>query len=183
MSRSRDLMTSLVVAGVAALVLAGCRDAQQNALPVEPARSDVAVRPEALLARRLACPIAEENSVRADIGPNGGTVALHGHSVHFPPGAVMMPVEVELTVPASQHVEVDITVNGEESFRLARPVLVTVSYDRCGAQAPAGGRMTAWHYDRATERLLEEMGGLDDPASRSVSFVTNHFSGWVLINN
>src|SRR5690606_42084232 len=114
--------------------------------------------------------------VRAGTGSMGGTLALHGHSVYFPPGAVMMPVEVELTVPASQHVEVDITVNGEESFRLARPVLVPVSYDRCGAQAPAGGRMTAWHYDRATARLLEELGGRDDPASRAVSCGTSHFA-------
>ena len=181
MSRSRDLMSSLVVAGVTALVLVGCRDVQENALPVEPPSAEIAVRPEALLARRLVCPITTENAVRAEIGPNGGTVALGGHSVHFPPGAVAEPVQVKLTVPASRHVEVDISVNGREHYRLARPVLVTMSYDRCGANLPAGGRMTVWHYDRSTERLLEQMGSLDDRASRSVSFVTNHFSGWVVI--
>src|SRR5690606_33141434 len=46
---------------------------------------------------------------------------------------------------------------------------------------PAGGRKTVWYYDRSTERLLEEMPTLDNPATRSVSFVTNHFSGWVII--
>jgi len=43
--------------------------------------------------------------------------------------------------------------------------------------------MTVWYYDRSGERLLEEMASLDDRASRSVSFLTNHFSGWVVINN
>jgi hypothetical protein len=181
-SRSRDLMTSLMVAaGVTAFVLVGCQDERENASPVEPVQADLAVSPQALLARRLACPSGEERSVRAEIGPNGGTVALGGHAVFFPPGAVREPVQVTLSVPASPHVELDVRVNGREHYRLARPVLVTMSYDRCGVLFPAGGRKTVWYYDRSTERLLEEMPTLDNPATRSVSFVTNHFSGWVII--
>jgi len=184
MSRSRDLMASLaVVAGFAALVLAGCGEAPQEALPVEPALDRVAMRPEISLGGPLTCSVAEESTVRAEIRPEGGTVSLGGHSVYFPPGAVLEPVEVKLTVPASPYVEVDIQVNGQEHYQLARPVLATLSYERCEQASLRGGSLSAWYMDGRTRRLVERMGSLHDRANRSVSFVTNHFSGYVLIHN
>ena len=179
MSRSRDLMAGLAVAVVAAYVFTGCGEGSQEAAPVEPELTRVSSL-SALTAPL--CPVAEESSVRAEILPRGGTVSLHGHSVYFPPGAVREPVEVKLTVPASQYVEVDIQVNGQEHYRLARPVLATLSYERCDAEA-LRGRFAVWHVDGRSHRLLERMGSLDDEANRSVSFVTNHFSRYVVISN
>lgn len=182
MSRSRDLMASLAVMGFAAVALTGCGEAPRDALPVEPGLDRVAVRPEVPLAAPLVCAVAEENAVRAKIRPEGGTVSLHGHSIYFPPGAVREPVEVKLTVPASRYVEVDIQVNGQEHYRLARPVLAMLSYGRCGSAAVPGGPLTVWHVDDATRRPIERMSSLDDRGSRTVSFVTKHFSGFVIAN-
>jgi hypothetical protein len=183
MSRSRDSMARLAVAGVAAVVLAGCSETPREALPVEP---ETPVEPAAIAwtdmrpGKLMVCPVAQEASVRARITPQGGTISLGGHSVYFPPGAVREPVEVKLTVPASKYVEVDIQVNGQEHYRLARPVLATLSYARCGATAWRNRPLSVWHVDGHTRRPLERMASLDDRASRSVTFVTNHFSGYAL---
>lgn len=184
MNRSRDLMASLaVVVGFGAVVLTACGEAPQEALPVEPALDRVAMRPEAWPRAALACSVAEESAVRAEIRPEGGTVSLHGHSVYFPPGAVLEPVVVKLTVPASRYVEVDIQVNGQEHYQLARPVLATLSYERCEPSSLPRGSLSAWHIDGRTRRPVERMGSLHDRANRSVSFVTNHFSGYALVHN
>ncbi|SRR5690606_4921820 len=180
MSRSRDLMAGLAVAAVAAYVFTGCGEASQEAAPVEPELTRVSSL-SALMAPL--CPVTEESSVRAEILPRGGIVSLHGHSVYFPPGAVSEPVQVKLTVPASQYVEVDIEVNGQEHYQLARPVLATLSYERCGQEAlRGGGPLVVWHVDGTSRRPLERMGSLNDRMSRSVSFVTNHFSRFVIAN-
>ena len=185
MSRSRDSMARLAVAGVATVLLAGCGETPRAATPVEPATS---TEPTALVwtdmrpGELMVCSVAQESSVRATIRPEGGTISLGGHSIYFPPGAVPEPVEVKLTVPASRHVEVDIQVNGQEHYRLARPVLATLSYARCGATALHGRPLTVWHIDGQTRRPIESMPSLDDRASRSVTFVTNHFSGYALAN-
>lgn len=178
MSRSRDLMVGLVAA-VAACVFAGCGEAPKEAAPLEPE-----LMPVSSLSATAApvCPVAEESSVRGQILPQGGIVSLHGHSIYFPPGAVREPVEVKLTVPASPYVEVDIQVNGQEHYRLARPVLATLSYERCDGEA-LQGRLAVAHVDGRSRRLLQRMSSLHDEANRSVSFVTNHFSGYVIINN
>ncbi|HEX7091677.1 MAG TPA: hypothetical protein VF192_16170 [Longimicrobiales bacterium] len=183
MSRSRDSMARLAVVGVAAVVLAGCSETSREATPVEPATT---VEPATIAwddmrpATLMVCPVAQEASVRAEIRPEGGTVSLGGHSVYFPPGAVPEPVEVKLTVPASEFVEVDIQVNGQEHYRLARPVLATLSYARCGSVALRSRRITVWHIDGQTRQPVERMASLDDRASGSVTFVTNHFSGYAL---
>jgi hypothetical protein len=176
-------MARLAVAGVAAVVLTGCSETSREATPVEPATpvesATIAwedIGPTTL----MVCSVAQEASVRAQIGPEGGTVSLSGHRVHFPPGAVHEPVEVKLTVPASEYVEVDIQVNGQEHYRLARPVVATLSYGRCGPAALGSREITVWYIDGETRQPIERMASLDDRASRTITFLTNHFSGYAL---
>lgn len=179
MRRSRDSMARLAVVWFAA-VLVGCAEEPRDAMPVEPAvTAQVGVR----TLRTLDCPITQENAVRTEIRPEGGMVSVAGHSVYFPPGAVHEPVQVKLTVPVSKGVEVDIEVNGQAHYELARPVLATLSYGRCERAAQGNRSLAVWHVDERSGQLLEEMPSLHDRASRSVSFVTNHFSRFVFVHN
>jgi len=176
MSRSRDSMARLAVVWFAA-VLVGCAEEPRDAMPVEPAvTAQVGVR----TLRTLDCPITQENAVRTEIRPEGGMVSVAGHSVYFPPGAVHEPVQVKLTVPVSKGVEVDIEVNGQAHYELARPVLATLSYGRCGPAALGSREITVWYIDGETRQPIERMASLDDRASRTITFLTNHFSGYAL---
>jgi hypothetical protein len=37
-----------------------------------------------------------------------------------------------------------------------------------------------WHIDPLTKTFLEDMGGVDDKVARTVTFSTDHFSGYAI---
>jgi hypothetical protein len=89
---------------------------------------------------------------------------------------------VTVTVPSSNYVEIDVTVDGAEHFVFAQPVVITMSYARCSRNNIDLTPLTAWHFDQQTGELLEAMPSVDNKLLRTVTFTTGHLSGYILAN-
>jgi hypothetical protein len=130
---------------------------------------------------RLAyCPSSETVSASRVIGPDGGTVAIAGHRIDIPAGAIPRPTRVKLVAPAGRVLRVDITAGQEEHYQFLAPARVTISYDRCPRQHRLLGAAEAWYLDPATEQPLEDMDATTDRRSRTMAFPTPHLSTYVV---
>ena len=185
MNRSR-LGRRVAMAMVIALTFASssCTDA-----PTAPASPSNGTPPSDLLGlpifgsppRLLWCPSSETQTAQPLlIGESGGgTLSLGGTSVTIPLGALSAGSEVELSIPAGQYMEVDLSVNGG-SFIFPQPVVVTIDYSRCNRFATLFRLLSVWNIDENTKALLENMGGIDNKLAQSITFTTLHFSGFAI---
>lgn len=128
----------------------------------------------------LVCPSSQTQSTSALIDVSGGTVSLDGTSVTIPLNALLGPTTVELTIPAGQYMEVDLTVNGGQHITFLQPVVVTINYSRCNALQTLLSPLSVWNIDPTTKALLQDMGGIDDKLLQSITFTTPHFSGFAI---
>ena len=171
----RLLVAGLMAAAVA--VAGGCGDAagvsRITAPQFEP-RLVSSNTPAGL----LECPTHITQSTSGTIGPLGGSLTLDGTSLVLPPGAVGLPTPFTLAIPASNYMEVRITAGGMEHFEFLKPVSATISYARCTRADIDKVALTVWHIDPVTKALLENMNGSDDKSARTVSFGTDHLSGY-----
>jgi hypothetical protein len=87
-----------------------------------------------------------------------------------------------VTVPASNFMEIDVTVAGTEHFLFELPITVTVSYARCSSFLARLLPLTAWHWDPETRQFLERMPSIDNKLTRTVTFTTPHLSGYIIAN-
>ena len=156
--------------------LAACGEPDDEMASFEPAFSN-SVNPTL-----IECPSGESYETAETILPVGGTVALRGHSVLLPLGAVVAPTEIGLREPASKYMRIDLTANGMEHFQFHELLTVTISYARCTRSDIEKAPLSVWLVDPATGALLQNMGGVDDKVSRTVTFVTDHFSGYAIAN-
>ena len=170
---------------VALLVFGGsCRDA--TTAPPDP--SNASPPADHLLGlpsfwrspRLLSCPATETQSTSAQIGAEGGTLSLGGTSVTLPLGALLEATTVELTIPAGQYMEVDLSVNGGQHIDFPQPVVVTIDYSRCNRWETLLARLNVWNIDEDTKALLQNMGGIDDKLAQSITFSAPHFSGFAI---
>lgn len=160
-------------------LFAGCAEQSNGGeLPLEPADFDLAFTSATL----VECPVNETRSVTDTVGILGGTVELDGHAITLPTGAVAVPTVLTLTAPAGQYVELDIHANDSETFQFEEPVSIRISYDRCTRSNVDKDPLTAWHIDEETKALLNHMGGTDDKTARTVTFGTDHLSGFAIAN-
>ncbi len=130
----------------------------------------------------IECPNATPTTTSALVTPLGGLVSLGGMSISVPAGAVLAPTTISITTPASQYMEVDISVPGLEHFVFELPVVVTISYARCNRADILRSPLTAWYIDSETKEPLEPMFGVDNKLARTVTFTTPHLSGYALAN-
>jgi hypothetical protein len=128
----------------------------------------------------IECPVDSTVSKTATIDLLGGTLELDGHKLVVPANAVLLPTEFTLTVPASNHLEVDIKAAGEEHFQFEQPVSLTLSYARCSRSNINKKDLKVFYIDAATKAILEDMGGTDDKTSRTVTTGTDHLSGYAI---
>ena len=175
-----DTLRHLVVPLVAAAALGACADASPTASDPAPpvalsTTSDTADQP-------LECPVSTTRSTSGLVTALGGTVTLGGHSVHVPVGAVLGPTTLTLIEPASNHMEIAVHAGGAEHFSFLAPVTITISYARCTRANIDKDSLTVWHVDEETGAFLEHMGGTDDKDARTVTFGTDHLSGYVIAN-
>jgi hypothetical protein len=112
------------------------------------------------------------------IGVLGGTVGVDGSRITLPPGAVLEPTTITVTVPASKYVEIDVSANGAEHFEFLVPAAVTISYARCTRSDINAKVLSAWYIDSVLKTLLQHMGGVDNKITRTVTFTTDHLSGY-----
>ena len=130
----------------------------------------------------LVCKSEVTESSTALITPLGGVVTAGGASVIVPQGALLLPTTITLTVPASKYVEIDVTADGLEHFNFELPVTVVISYERCNRSDINTRPLEAWYIDSQTKALLENMNGIDDKLTKTVTFMTGHLSGYALAN-
>jgi hypothetical protein len=128
----------------------------------------------------LYCPSNETESTSAIIGSLGGTLSLLGTSVSIPGGALLGDTEVDLTIPAGQYMEVDLSVNNGQHITFLQPVVVTIDYSRCNRWDTLFKLLSVWNIDQDTKALLENMGGVDNKLTQQITFVTPHFSGFAI---
>lgn len=130
----------------------------------------------------LVCPSSQTQATSLPIGLAGGTLSLGGTSVTIPAGALgnlLQPATVALTIPAGQYMEVDLTVNGG-GFNFLQPVVVTIDYSRCDRSQTLFRALSVWNIDESTKALLQNMGGIDNKLTQSITFSTPHFSGFAV---
>jgi hypothetical protein len=171
----------LSAAVLAFLFAAGCADAPTAPAPAEPAAPDA---PSQLWwwggPRLLECPISTTTSTTGVIGPLGGLLSLGDNLVSMPDGAVSTPTLFALTVPASRYMKVDVTAVGLDHYLFDRPISITVDYSRCPTWKTEGKALEVWYVSPLLNIPLENMGGVDDPANRRITFTTDHLSGYVI---
>lgn len=129
----------------------------------------------------VACESGVARSTKALLGPLGGTVAVEGVSVQVPAGALLAPVELTVTVPASRYLIVDIDATGFEHFVFEAPITVAMDYSRCPPGQIERGPISVW-YVGDDAAMLEQMPTLDDRGKKRVTFLTGHLSGYAIAN-
>ena len=173
----RRLSTGFIV-GSLALPFAACGDPtgigrEPDVPTLRVAASDESVAPATL----LYCPEKRAESRTRVIDSRGGSLRLAGHSIDVPAGAVLAPTAFTISVPASPNMEIDISA-GDAHYRFAKPVQITISYKRCEKQGAFDFKV--WYIDPATGTLLEQMDAVDDKRRRSVTFFSDHLSGYAI---
>jgi hypothetical protein len=165
---------------VALAAVGACGDQR----PTEPAALPEGRRFDGLFSsspRLVECHSDQTETVTGSITQAGGTLSIGGTSVVFPLGAVLDPTTVELTIPASRYVEIQLKADGAEHFYgLELPVTVTIDYSRCNRSDILTRPLTAWYIDSDSKELLERMIGIDNKLTQSITFSTQHFSGYAI---
>jgi hypothetical protein len=173
----RSFRRVLVAAALAALGACG------DQAPTEPIKPGAERSLDGLFSwtpRLVTCATDETRSTSAVVGPLGGVIALGGTSVSIPADALLQSTTVELTIPASRYVEIRLRANNQEHFQFALPIAVTIGYSRCDRLDVLFRPLTAWYIDVDTKEPLHPMVGVDNKITRSVTFLTNHFSGYAI---
>lgn len=130
----------------------------------------------------VSCPSANGAATRGRVLPFlGGVVSLGRNQVAVPAAALLGAADIEVEVPASRHMVVELRANGQEHWQFLAPITVTIDYSRCPI-GPLDPPVTVWHIDPDSGALLEFMGGVDNRALMTITFVTDHFSGYAIAN-
>ncbi|MDQ3950980.1 MAG: hypothetical protein M3282_11635 [Gemmatimonadota bacterium] len=180
MSRVRALPAFGRILAIAAVFVLGACGEQRPTEPAEPARTGFLFGLPSSSATLVECPTSESRTTTATIGVLGGTLSLGGTSVFLPVGAVLAPTTIELTIPASQYMEIGIKANGAEHFLFKKSILVTIDYSRCDRSDVLLKPLTVWEIDPQTKALIEKMGGIDNKLTQSITFSTIHLSGYAI---
>lgn len=128
------------------------------------------------------CPSSQTVSTTSVISTLGGLLSVGGSSISIPAGALLQPVTMTLTVPASRYMEIEVSVEGSEHFVFELPAIVNLNYSRCTSILLDLFPAQAWYWDAETRKLLEQMPGVDDKLTRTVTFPTIHLSGFIIAN-
>lgn len=175
-ARSNSRFKSFVV--TAALVFMGVSCGEPRAT----APGTTTLRSDGTSPSLVECPSNETTTTSAIVGLLGGVIQLGGTSITIPSGALTAPTLLQLTIPASRYMEIDVTAVGFTSFVFQQPVSITIDYSRCTRSDLDQQTLHVWHIDPVTKQLLEDMGGSDDKASRRITFSTGHLSGYAVAN-
>jgi hypothetical protein len=173
-------MSHRLLLALAALALLGCSDVatrpESGAIIPDPPQEPDAQR------RLIECPTSQSSAASGLIGVLGGTVASAGSSISIPADALppLTSVLIDLTVPASTYMEIDIKANGLLTFLFLKTVTVTIDYSRCPASVTQGKTLTVWLINSQTKALLVNMNGVNDPVQRRMTFMTDHLSGYAI---
>jgi len=130
----------------------------------------------------LECPTNQTTSTSGVVDLLGGSVQLGATGITLPAGALAAPTLIQVTVPSSRFMEIDVSAVGFTSFLFQQPVTITIDYSRCNRNDIDQQTLHVWHIDPLTKELLEDMGGTDDKVARQITFTTGHLSGYAVAN-
>jgi hypothetical protein len=133
-------------------------------------------------AKALKCPTDQSVSESANVGPLGGLVTAlpTATSIALPAGSLLGLTNIEVTVPASKYMLVDITADDAEHFLFALPVTVTIDYSRCDASEVGIGALSVYVLDPEDNRLTDKMVSVDNRLLRRITFATDHLTSYVV---
>lgn len=136
----------------------------------------------ALLSSRglVECPTSQTLTTSLLVPLTGGTVSLAGSSITIPDGALDVPRLITVSVPASRYMEIEIHADDLTSLVFQKPVSITIDYSRCGRSNIDARPLRAWYIEKLTKQRLEDMGGVDDKADRTVRFDSGHLSNYAI---
>ncbi len=178
----RSSTRTAAVALTATLVAGACADRPASNMAPVVGRADVLSTANSAPVAPLKCPASSGTSAASTVTPPGGAVRLGVTKAEFSAGAVDLPTSVTLSVPASNYMEIRLTADGVEHMQFDAPVRITIDYSRCPRSDIEKSPLSVWYYDRGTGALLEDMHGVDDKDARTITFTTDHFSGYVIAN-
>lgn len=130
----------------------------------------------------IECPTNQTLSTSGLVGLLGGSVQLGATGITIPDGALTAPTLIQVTVPASRFMEIDVSAVGFTSFLFQQPVTITIDYSRCNRNDLDPQTLQVWHIDPLTHQMLENMGGVVDTATQHITFTTGHLSGYAVAN-
>lgn len=128
----------------------------------------------------LRCGSSQPDSTTKQVGQGTTTIPCQGHQLKIPQGALPEGAEVTLSVPASDRVEVRITVNGQEHFPLQSPIELTLSYTRCRDDDLPAGDLRIFRLTDDFSDIEEDLGGRDDRRGKKVTTGLDHLSGYLV---
>jgi hypothetical protein len=112
---------------------------------------------------------------------SGGSLKVRHHSVRVPPGAVPDTVTLTMRVAASPYVEIHLMVNCDH-YQFLKPVTIEISYHRCEVDYSTA-ELSSWYFkDLVTKKLLGNMGGVHRRDKKLIEFLTDHFTGFMIVN-
>lgn len=128
----------------------------------------------------LQCPTTQTQTKSALVTTLGATLGIGGTSVQIPAGALLTATTITLTVPASQYMEIAVQANDLTSFLFQQQISITIDYSRCPAAEASKSPLSVWHIDTQSKKLLENMGGVDNKTTHTITFTTGHLSGYAV---
>jgi hypothetical protein len=162
--------------GGGALLLLSCTDRS-------PLGVDSRTRPDALFGfplplpnvGLLACTPLAYDSVTQTIGPEGGTLAVGGHTLTIPPGALDTAVSITAVAPSDTLSQVRFQPEG---LTFQQPASLTLSYANCSLLGSLAPKQIAYTTDAF--QILEYVPSLDDLVGQTVTGQLHHFSEYAI---
>jgi hypothetical protein len=162
--------------GAASLLLLSC------AGPA-PLGVDSGTRPDALLGFPLPLPNVDlltctplpYDSVTQTIGPEGGRIAVGGHTLTVPPEALDTQVTITAVAPSDtvRHVRFQ-----PEGLAFEEPASLTLSYAGCSLLGSLAPKRIAYTNDAF--QILYYLPSLDDLVAQTVTAQLHHFSEYAV---
>lgn len=116
------------------------------------------------------------------ITPAGGKLVAPTapkNEIYVPRGAVSRAARIEVVIPASGILEIDIKANRRDHFEFQKPIRVTLDYGMCGhPRRLIPG--SAWHWDGSNTFFEQMPGFVVDTRAQTISFTTDHLTGFVI---
>jgi hypothetical protein len=163
------------------LALAAALTACSEPTSPNPSATGLTLLPEVTKPALVQCPTDISLSTSVLIVSGDEEVSVGGHRIIFPPGALPLGSLVTLTAPAGKYVEIHASVNGLPDFKFDNQlVTVVIDYSRCSRANIDRAPLRVWYIDTLTKAFIADMGGVDDKTARTVTFTTDHFSGYAV---
>ena len=110
------------------------------------------------------------------IGPAGGILVAGPHSLVIPPGALVAPTKITMTVPTG--LGVNAVKFQPEGLQFLAPAVLSMSYSNCSLLGKLLPKRIAYTDDNLN--ILTYLLSLDNLLSKRVTGKVNHFSDYVV---